>query len=77
MIASELAGRKLKATEILAIEGGQSPYSPPDAFRQAVAARFSLAWLPASSAGRWTLLLGFLAIGRLAQEYVARRQRRR
>jgi len=29
MIASELAGRKLAATEVLAIEGGQSPYTRP------------------------------------------------
>jgi len=28
MIASELAGRKLAATEIIAIEGGRSPYDP-------------------------------------------------
>jgi hypothetical protein len=92
MIASELAGRKLAATEIVAVEGGQSPYGPPQpipleqqtdaasppppASRQALPASSSIAWLPASSPVRWTLLLGILAIGKLAQDYVARRERR-
>ncbi len=92
MIASELAGRKLAATEIIAIEGGQTPYGPPQPippeqqtkaasppppplFRQPSAARVSLAWFPASSAARWILLLGLLAMGKVAQDYVTRRQR--
>jgi len=91
MIASELAGRKLPASEIIAIEGGQSPYAgtraapprreasapspaptPPEA-----AARLRTAWLPGSSAMQWTLLLGLFAVGKLAQEYVTRRNRDR
>jgi hypothetical protein len=91
MIASELAGRKLAATEIIAIEGGQTPYGPPQpippeqqtnaawpsppSVRPTLAARFSLTWLPASSAARWILLLGLLAVGKMAQEHVTRRQR--
>jgi hypothetical protein len=89
MIASELAGRKLPATEIIAIEGGQSPYarpvatpeqqtnavSPPQSLPEP-AARRRLGWLPTSSAMQWTLLLGLLAVGKLAQDYVTRRRGR-
>jgi hypothetical protein len=91
MIASELAGRKLAATEIIAIEGGQTPYSHPQPIppeqqtnaawpllsptRPTLAARFSLAWLPTSSAARWILLVALLAVGKVAQDFVTRRQR--
>jgi hypothetical protein len=89
MIASELTGRKLAAAEIIAIEGGQSPYSRPQPVppeqqtststsmvlpRQDVAASTSILWLPAPTAVRWTVLLGILAVGILAQNYVTRRE---
>jgi hypothetical protein len=87
MIASELAGRKLPATEIIAIEGGQSPYAraqiaapehelnapPPAESLHEPAGRRRLGWLPASSAMQWTLLVGLLVVGRLAQDFVSRR----
>jgi hypothetical protein len=90
MIASELAGRKLAATEIIAIEGGQSPYShpqpiPPEqqtgiaaplwpAPRQQPATAATLFELPAPAV-RWSFLLAVLAVGAAAQQYVHRRQR--
>jgi hypothetical protein len=86
MIASELAGRKLAAKEIISIEHGESPYGPPQPIppeqqtgnppvlplpaEPVVASQFS--FLPSSPAARWVLLLGILAIGKLAQEHIDR-----
>lgn len=89
MIASELAGRKLAATEVIAIEGGQPPHAPRQpipleqqtdsrwpvpADRPPLMAQWSAALWPASSFARWGILLGILAVGKLAQDYVTRRE---
>ncbi len=62
MIASELAGRRLAATEVLAIEGGQSPYVRPRTVLPEQQARFAAPPFAADGAqpASWLLRAGIL-----------------
>ena len=89
MIASELAGRRLAATEVLAIEGGQSPYLRPGPIVPGQEARFtapphaperaqSASWLsraafPTSWLTHWSVLLGIL-VGKLVLDVASERR---
>jgi len=89
MIASELAGRRLAATEVLAIEGGQSPYLWPRPMLPEQQARFpapphaaegapSASWLsraafPTSWLTHWSVLLGIL-VGKLVLDVASERR---
>jgi len=92
MIASELAGRRLAATEVLAIEGGQSPYLRPRPIPPGQQARFtppaqapertesaswlSLGWFRTSWLTHWSVLLGIL-VGKLVLDVAAERREAR